>query len=167
MSAPYRRPLSPAAALLLLAGLSGSAAGQEPASSWSPEQLAVIELAGRGPVGIEDPRIFAEWESRYHPDWTYWRMGTEEVRPRDVHMGLVRGVMEGGVKVTGYELTPIRVQVQGDLAVLSANSVETLEQADGSTLVVRYSQTTTFVRESGRWLVYASSLFYPPATPEG
>ena len=145
------------AALLTLFPIAVS--GQSTDRTWTPEQREVIEAASTGPVGIETD--FERWESGYHSDWTYWRMGTDQVRPKDVHMDLVRGVIGDGNRVTGFELTPVDVIVRGETALLRYNAVETLVNAAGEEQIIHYSAASVFAMEDGRWLQIASNLFYP------
>lgn len=119
----------------------------------------MIAAASAGPVGIGSD--FERWERGFHPDWTYWRLGADAVRPRQEHMDRVRGVVASGTRVTAYVLTPVDVIVRGDVALLRYNAEETLQAADGSERVVRYSSVAMYVNEGGRWQALASSLFYP------
>lgn len=127
--------------------------------AWTPEQEAVIAALSRGPVGIEED--FERWESGFHPDWSFWQMGTVEVRPRDIHMGLVHELIDGGAAVRAFEFTPVDVVVLGDMAMVRANAVETIEHPDGRSQVVRYASMEMLVRVEGRWLVRASSIVFP------
>jgi len=144
-------------ALLVLLPASGAA--QTAGRQWSAEELLVIEAASTGPVGIEND--FDRWSDGYHPSWTYWRMGTDEIRRRDAHMELVRGVLREGNRVTNFELTPVDVIVRGDTALLRYNAEETIVSVGGESQVIRSSAVSLFAKERDRWLVIASSLFYP------
>ena len=129
------------------------------ARAWTPEQQSVIDAVSRGPVGIDSD--FDRWADGYGSDWTYWRMGSAETRPRDVHMDLVRGVVEDGNRITAFEMEPVDVVVMGDVAQLRYNAEETIVGPDGTVTVVDYSAVALLVREDGRWLLRTSSLFYP------
>ena len=150
-------------ATCLLITLSSVAGAQETAPDWTTEQQAVIDALSSGPVGIgESEKASAAWESGYHPDWTYWRLGTSETRPRDEHMGLVRDYVGAGNRVVGFELEPVDVIVRGDTALVRLNATETIEQADGRTRVARYSSAAMLVREQGRWLLLATNILHLP-----
>jgi hypothetical protein len=137
--------------------------GQEPPAAWTAEQLAVIDAASTGPVGIEND--FDRWERGYQPAWTYWRLGADEVRDRETHMGLVRDVVAAGNRVLSFELTPVDVIVRGDIAILRYNAVETLETPDGGTQAVRYSSAALYERSDEVWRALATNIMYHP--PEG
>ena len=132
-----------------------------PEREWTPRQQEVIDAASRGPVGIE--KDFEAWEAGYHEDWSYWRVGADEIRPRDEHMRLVREYIGGGHRVLGFELEPVDVIVRGSTALLRYNATERIEEADGTERTVRFSSASVFVEEEGTWLCLASNLFSPPA----
>ena len=144
---------------LAVAALSSAAYASE--RTWTPEQLEVIEAIKSGPIGLEDD--FEGWSSKYAEDWSYWRLGAEATRPRDEHMKLVRDYIEGGAKIVSYTSTPVDVIVRGDVALVRANMVEELIEADGSPRTVRFSSANMLAKEDGRWLMIASNLTYLPA----
>lgn len=151
-----------AALLAAVALLPVAAAGQERARTWTAEQQAVIDALSGGPIGIEEEAAFEAWASGYHPDWTYWRLGTDSTRPRDEHMALVREYVGAGNHVVAFELEPVDVIVRGDTALVRLNAVETIREADGGTRVARYSSAAMMVREQRNWQLLATNILHQP-----
>jgi ketosteroid isomerase-like protein len=148
-----------AAVLLMCSGGARDTAAQTGHDGWSEAQQEVIDAALAGPVGLESD--FEGWAGGYSAEWTYWRIGDPEVRDRATHMGLVRGVIEGGNRVVAFEAEPMDVVVRGDVALIRLNAVETLASPEGERRTVRYSTATMYVREYGRWRALATNIFYP------
>ncbi|WP_370334951.1 nuclear transport factor 2 family protein [Parvularcula marina] len=133
-------------------------AAEEP--RWTPEQQEIIDVASRGPFALNDD--FDAWAEGYHPDWSYWRLGAETIRPRDEHMQAVADYMATGVRIVGFEFTPIDVVVRGDTALLRYNAIESIENPDGTRRDVHFSAAGFYAREEGEWKVLASNLYYVP-----
>lgn len=139
-----------------------SARAQQATAEWTAEQREVLAALSDGPVGIEDEASFEAWAGGYHPDWTYWRLGTDTTRPRDEHMQLVRAYVGEGNRVVDFELEPVDVILRGDTAVVRLNATETIDLAEGGTRVARYSSVAVLAREQDRWLLLASNLLHLP-----
>lgn len=150
------------ALLLALLLVPAAATSQESPRTWTTEQREVLDALSGGPVGIEEGATFEAWAAGYHPDWTYWRLGTDTTRPRDEHMQLVRDYVGAGNAVTAFELDPVDVIVRDDTAIVRLNATETIALADGGTRVARYSSVAVMAREQGRWLLLASNLLHLP-----
>ena len=151
-------PVSLSLGVLVLLATVAPAVAQTP--HWTPEQQAVIDAASQGPVGIESD--FEGWAAGYHRDWSYWRLGSDTTRPREEHLRLVRDYIGEGNKVTGFELEPVDVIVEGTVALLRLNATETIEQADGATRVARYSAASLWVLEGDGWTCRATNILHLP-----
>ncbi len=134
------------------------------ARQWTSEEQAVIDAVSKGPIGIEDD--FDAWAAGFTDSWSYWRVGASEIRERDEHMRLVKDYIDDGARVVAYEMTPVDLIVHGTAALLRLNATETIEEADGETVVVRYSSAAFLIKEDGVWRIEASNLFYPPSDDE-
>ena len=149
-------------AIILLVGLTllpGTGMAADPGKTdFTPEQQAVIDAVKNGPVGIESD--FDAWADGYARDWTYWRLGAKETRPRGTHMALVRDFVEAGNRVTGFELEPVDVVIRGDIAMLRLIATETFVSTAGETSAVRYASASMLTREEGRWKVLATNILY-------
>ena len=149
-------------AIVLMLGLSllarpGMAADAETAG-FTPEQQAVIDAVKKGPVGIESD--FDAWADGYADDWTYWRIGAKNVRPRGEHMTLVRDFVDAGNRVIGFDLEPVDVVIRGDVAMLRLIATETFVSVEGETSSVRYASAAMLTREDGRWKILATNIVY-------
>ena len=152
----YRLRLMVVIGLLVTLGNGGLAHAQQ--TDWTPEQQAVIDAVKNGPVGIESD--FDKWASGYADDWSYWRIGDRNTRPREQHMVLVREFIDGGNRPTRFELEPIDVIIRGDVALLRLIATEELRNVDGEAQVVRCASAAMLVHEDGGWKMLATNIVY-------
>lgn len=148
--------LTVAVLLLVASTLGPQVHAQE--TEWSPEQQAVIDALKNGPVGIESD--FVTWADGYADDWTYWRVGDRNTRPRDEHMALVREFIDAGNRPTTFEIEPVDVIIRGEIALLRLVATEGLQDADGEERVVHYASAAMLVHEDGRWKMLATNIVY-------
>ncbi len=125
---------------------------------WTPEEQAVIDALKKGPMGIESD--FDAWAGGYADDWTYWRVGEEDVRLRHEHMALVREFIDAGNRPTSFDLEPVDVIVRAEVALVRLIATEGLQEADGGERVVRYASAAMLVREDGQWKMLATNIVY-------
>ena len=144
--------------------IANAAQADDGEKTWTAEEQAVIDAVSKGPVGID--KDFEAWAGGYAADWSFWRLGDAAIRERDVHMKLVKDYIDGGARVTGFDLTPVDVIVHGDAALIRLNAVESIIEADGAERTVRYSSAGFLIREDGVWRLAASNLYFPPAETE-
>ena len=142
--------------LLVASSIGGLALAQQ--TGWTPEQQTVIDAVKNGPMGIESD--FDTWASGYADDWSYWRVGEQDTRPRDEHMMLVKEYVDAGNRPTAFELEPIDVIIRGDVALLRLIATEELRSAEGEERLVRYASAAMLVREDGGWKMLATNIVY-------
>ena len=128
--------------------------------AWTPEQQEIIDLMQDGPIGLEEN--FAEWAARYHPDWSYWELGTDNIRPHDEHMDRVRNYIESGARVVEFDLQPVYVAVRGETALIRFKAVEKIVEPGGDTIDVRFSSASVLLKEDEEWKLFATNIYYPP-----
>jgi hypothetical protein len=146
----------------LLLGLLSAPAFAEPPGI--PNEQALIEHVRAGPSLLNSN--FQSWAAGYHPDWSYWRLGSSETRPRDIHMPLVEENINNGMHIDDFDVEIVEVFVSGDLGFVRYNATEHLTQGDGIKRVVRFSAASLYTRETGQWQTLRSNLVYAPPTHE-
>lgn len=140
--------------LILTAGLAGAAEER----TWTAEQQEVLDVMSQGPVGINDN--FDGWVKGFDQEWSYWEVGTDSIRPKDIHMERVRSYIGEGNRVTGYQFHPVDVKIFGDIALCRFIAEETITQVNGEELVVRFSSATILRKEADIWKYVANNITY-------
>ena len=142
--------------LLLMSGIDSIVHAQQ--TDWTPEQQAVIDAVKNGPMGIESD--FDTWASGYADNWTYWRVGDQDTRPREEHMALVREFIDAGNRPITFKLEPIDVIIWGDVALLRLVATEGLQSPEGEQRDVHYASAAMLKKVGERWQMLATNIVY-------
>jgi len=85
-------------------------------------------------------------------------------------MRTLYGPIAGKVKVDRYEMVEPRVQLRGDVALLTFNLLSHGRTPKGDPIVVRWNSTEVYARSNGKWAIIHShwSFIKPlPLAPPG
>ncbi len=125
---------------------------------WTVEQQEIINIVKAWPFGLHED--FDAWVAGYHPHWTYWELGTDNLRLRSEHMTRVRNYIGSGAQVLEFEIDPKHVDIRGDMAVIRYNAVETIREASEETILVRFSSANIFLKQEGAWKLFSTNIHY-------
>jgi ketosteroid isomerase-like protein len=141
---------------LLGAAGPGSAPNATASDEIVARERAALDRWGRG-----DPQGFLDI---YAPEITYFDPGVQ--RRVDGHDAMTEYYrpLTGKIKIKSYEMTGVKVQQHGDMAVLSYNLQSEAVQADGKQVTVRWNSTSVYARAGNEWKVIHShwSITAPP-----
>lgn len=125
------------------------------------EDVIQLERAALDRWGNGDPTGLLEI---YAPEVTYFDVATE--RRLDGHNAMTEYYrpITGKIKVSHYEMIGPKVQLHGEVAVLSYNLVSEGVQPDGTEKTVRWNSTSVYAHIGRQWKMIHShwSITAPP-----
>jgi ketosteroid isomerase-like protein len=142
-------------AALIIAARPGSVE-PPPADTVVALERAALDRWGRG-----DPAGFLE---TYAPEITYFDVGTEHRFDGLETMANYYRNFTGRINIPRYEMIDPRVQLHGDVAVLTYNLRSEAVQPDGRQVTVRWNSTSVYALFGRDWRMIHShwSLTAPP-----
>lgn len=158
-----KRWISAAIIAAYISPLSSKAFGWEGVPDWTPQQQELINAANKNNAEILQPGDNAAFDlffSRYAPDYSYWEVGTEELRSLDTQRERVTRYVNRGNRVSDLQMTPIDVKIHGETGILRSYSVETIRQANGEDLIIQFYAADVFQKQRGRWLHISKNIIY-------
>lgn len=125
---------------------------------WTAKQQEIIDIVSVWPLGIHED--LDAWLAGYHPDWTYWEVGTDSLRTFAQQADRIRNYVQTGARVEEFEIEPIHVDVRADTAFIRYNAVETIRESTESTIEVKFSSASVFLKVDGSWKLYSTNIQY-------
>ena len=141
--------MRPFAVIAIAAAALGAARMSAPVdSAQQQDRIIALERAALDRWGKGDPEGYL---SNYSDDVTYF----DPFQPRRVDgIATMRKFYEpiaGKVHVDSFAIVAPKVQLRGDMAVLSYNLVSHGRKPDGDTITVRWNSTAVYARAKGTW----------------
>lgn len=141
--------------LLVLVGVAAltlNGRGQSSSQSIADEVIAITKA--QWAAGIKDPTNVAEQMKNVADDYTEFN-GDYATRLEGKAMNVRLGEASGGssVKTVASEMANQKVQVYGDVAILSYNYVGVTKDKDGKTEPSRAKSTRVYVKQGGKWML--------------
>jgi len=131
------------------------------------EAIIALERGALDRWGNGDPEGYLEL---YAPEVTYFDPMQEGRVNGATAMRTLYGPIAGKVKVDSYEMVEPRVQLKGDVALLTFNLLSRGRTPAGEPIVVRWNSTEVYARSNGKWSIIHShwSFIKPlPMAPPG
>jgi ketosteroid isomerase-like protein len=125
------------------------------AQEWSPAQqqvLATFDAYTRASVDGDVEEIM----SYFHPEFLGWDY--KQARPIDLRQ--IREMIEGfyaSYKLAGFDVEPLAVQMQGDVAIVYVRYRETMKMGEDADVSLTGPWTATFVKDGDKWLFFSWS----------
>jgi ketosteroid isomerase-like protein len=144
------------------------AGSQVQARSATADTIIALERAALDRWGRGDPQGYVETYAR---EITYFDPFTAKRIDGLAAMKTMLAPIAGKVRISRYEMLDPRVQLAGDVGVLSFNLVSHTQNPDGSPRTVRWNSTEVYRRIGGRWRIIHSHWSFTkpdlkaPATP--
>ena len=141
-----------AAAALVLAAVPWGTRRIEatPAAAGPADTIIALERAALDRWGRGDPQGYIE---TYAPEITYFDPFAEKRIDGIAGMRAMLAPITGKVKISRYEMIDPKVQLAGDIGVLSFNLISHTSNPDGSPRLVRWNSTEVYRRIGGRWKI--------------
>jgi ketosteroid isomerase-like protein len=141
--------------LLVLVGVAAltlNGRGQSSNQSIADEVIAITKA--QWAAEIRDPSNVAEQMKNVADDYTEFN-GEYATRLEGKAMNVRLGEASGGssVKTVAAEMANQKVQVYGDVAILSYNYVGVTKDKDGKTEPARAKSTRVYVKQGGKWML--------------
>jgi len=133
-------------------------------------QSAAIIALERGALdrwGNGDPEGYL---GLYAPDVTYFDPMQEGRINGAAALRTLYGPLTGKIKVDSYDMVEPRVQLKGDVALLTFNLLSRARTPTGEPITVRWNSTEVYARSNGKWSIIHShwSFIKPlPMAPPG
>jgi ketosteroid isomerase-like protein len=150
------------ALVLTFAGLHRPDAGARQSEAIIALERGALDRWGKG-----DPEGYL---ALYAPDVTYFDPMQEGRVNGAAAMRALYGTITGKVKVDRYEMIEPRVQLRGEVALLTFNLVSHGRTPAGDPIVVRWNSTEVYAKSNGKWSIIHShwSFIKPlPMAPPG
>ena len=159
---PIRVMLLVPALILTFAGFHRSDAGARQSQAIIALERGALDRWGKG-----DPEGYL---GLYAPDVTYFDPMQEGRVNGAAAMRALYGTIAGKVKVDSYEMVEPRVQLRGNVGLLTFNLVSHGRLPNGDPIVVRWNSTEVYARAGAKWSIIHShwSFIKPlPMAPPG
>ncbi|HNQ24871.1 MAG TPA: nuclear transport factor 2 family protein [Phycisphaerae bacterium] len=159
----FRRRIVSIAAVLSLGALSSCTAHRntDVQTTIVSMERAALDRWGKGETAAYTD-IYAQEITYFDPDLTGRVDGLPAMRE-------LLAPYEGKIKVERYDMINPKVQVHGDVAVLSFNLIDYLRTPEGTITTEAWNSTEVYARIGGKWRIIHSHWSYPkppkPATP--
>ncbi len=124
------------------------AAGARSADPAPADEVISLEQAALDRWGQGDPKGLLEI---YAPEVTYFDPGIECRIEGHAAMADYYRPFTGKIKIPRYEMIGPKVQLHGDVAVLTYNLRSEAVQPDGKTATVRWNSTSVYARIGEEW----------------
>ncbi|MFC3094519.1 nuclear transport factor 2 family protein [Alteromonas sediminis] len=127
-------------------------------TEWDDEQSAIIEVSRWVALAPKEAG-FQAYSDLFHPDFTNWYMAGDEksVRGRDEYLSLVKDWLEAGNHATYSEVTPVSVDVIGDIAYIRQIKEEHFHHPDGPPTMFIGHFASLMKKYKGKWTFYRTS----------
>lgn len=136
-------------ACLALLGLTGL--GQQSSNkSVADEVIAIVKAQW----AAENQQNTAEAMKNVADDYTEFNGDyATQLEGKEINMRLAEANTKGSGKVLASEMANPKVQVYGDVAILSYNYVGISQDKDGKVEPVRAKSTRVYVKRGGKWML--------------
>ncbi|HLK50097.1 MAG TPA: DUF4440 domain-containing protein [Bryobacteraceae bacterium] len=114
------------------------------------DQIIAIERRALDRWGTGDPYGYLEIDA---PEITYFDPAQEKRVDGLAALTELLAPLAGTFRIDRYEMIDPKVQVHGEIAVLSYNLVSTARLPDGGEATVRWNSTEVYARLKGEWKI--------------
>jgi ketosteroid isomerase-like protein len=127
--------------------------GQQPANQAAADEVMAIVKA-QWAAESKDPTNVAEQMKNIADDYTEFNGDyATRLEGKSLSMRLAEAGAGSSVRSVAAEMTNPKVQVYGDVAILSYNYVGILKDKDGKTEASRAKSTRVYVKQNGKWML--------------
>lgn len=146
--------------LLLAIGLtlSSLALADEHIESWNKEQLKVIEL-NRWVALAPKEAGYEAYKALFHPEFTNWYMAGDKkaLRTRSEYLALVKDWLDKGNYATYSKVTPISIDVFGEIAYIRQIKEEHFHHPDQAPTKFIGHFASVMKKHEGKWTFFRTS----------
>jgi len=134
------------------------------AQEWSEEEQQLVDWVDRfaAEAYVGDVDTYLAW---FHPDFTAWNYSAAAPVDIESFREIVSKLL-GAYDSFELEVTPLSVQLIGDVAVMHLGYRETMTASGGTEATLEGRWTATLKKEGGEWRFFTWTWFdTTPATP--
>lgn len=126
--------------------------------TWNEEQSKIIEL-NRWVALAPKEAGFEAYAELFHPDFTNWYMAgdKESLRTRADYLSLVKDWLEAGNYATFSKVTPISIDIFGDVAYIRQVKEEHFHHSDQAPTKFVGHFASVMKKHKGKWTFYRTS----------